>query len=110
MENLTMGKINEYVKGLTNNAEIEVFNTLDMDDINCVFNYGCVSGVSGFTWYSETEAFFNKYAAEILELLEELKQECGSHIFNHIEFTKNNLTWLFVEETVKRMVYELDCE
>ena len=109
MENLTMEKLNGYVKGLTNNAEIEVFNTLDMDDINCVLNYGCVSGISGFTWYSETEAFFDKYATEILELLEELKQE-GVDILSHIEFTKNNLTWLFVEETVKKMVYELDCE
>lgn len=110
MKNLTVEQLNGYVKGLECQAKKAVFETLDFEDVAYVFNYGCSGGVGGFTWYSETEEFFDKYATEILEMIEKLKSECGADFLRNVEFTKNNLTWLFVEETVCQMVYNLDLE
>ena len=107
---LTQEQLNEYVLGLESNGQKEVFDTLDIDDIDCVFNYGCSCGVGGFIYYNETESFFDRHSTEILELVEELKSEYGADFLGNIELTKNNLTWLFVEETVRQMVYALDCE
>lgn len=114
MQNLTREQLNNYVNGLTNRAEVEVFRILNcgnhtetLYNLETVYENGCGAGVKGFTYYYETEAFFNKYATEILEMVEEIKQTRGLDCIQDYEFNKNGLTWLFVEETVFKMVYAL---
>ena len=110
MKNLTADLLNGYVNGLECEAKKAVFEILDINDVEVVFNYGCSAGVSGFTYYHETEKFFNEYPDEVLECLQNVIEECGSVACTWFELTRNNLTWLFVEETVKEMVYELELE
>lgn len=110
MKNLTADLLNGYANGLECEAKKAVFEKLDINDIEVVFNYGCSAGVSGFTYYHETEGFFNTYSDEILELVNELKNEYGAEMFANFEFDKNSLTWLFVEETVREMIYDLELE
>ena len=109
MKNLTNELLNGYVNGLECEAKKAVFEILDINDIEVVFEYGCSAGVGGFTYYHETEKFFNEYPDEVLECLQSAIEECGE-VPSGFEFTRNNLTWLFVEETVKEMVYELELE
>ena len=114
MYNLTREQLNNYVNNLTNRAEVEVFRILNngshsdtLCKLQTVYENGCSVGVAGFVYYYETEAFFNKYATEILETVEEIKQTRGLDCIQDYEFNKNGLTWLFVEETVFKMVYAL---
>ena len=109
MKNLTSELLNGYVNGLESEAKKAVFEKLDINDIEVVFNYGCSAGVSGFTYYHETEKFFNEYPDEILECLQNVIEECGA-VPSGFELTRNNLTWLFVEETVREMIYDLELE
>ena len=111
MKNLTSELLNGYVNGLECEAKKAVFEILSLEDIETVFEYGCQFGaVSGFIYYHQTEKFFNTYANEIFEMMNELKNEYGAEMFTNFEFDKNNLTWLFVEETVREMIYSLDLE
>ena len=108
MENLTNEMLQNYMEALESEAKKEVLETLGVDDIKMVFNYGCGVGVSGFIYYYETEAFFKKYTDEVLECFQDLTNEFGEVPLS--EITQNNLTWLFVEETVREMAYSLDLE
>ena len=110
MKNLTADLLNGYVNGLECEAKKAVFEILDINDVEVVFNYGCSAGVGGFTYYHETEEFFDTYANEIFEMMNELKNEYGAEMFTNFEFDKNSFTWLFVEETVREMVYSLELE
>ena len=111
MKNLTADLLNGYVNGLESEAKKAVFEKLDVNEIEDVFNYGCVSGCAGgFIYYHQTEEFFDTYANEIFEMMNELKNEYGVEMFANLEFDKNSLTWLFVEETVREMVYDLELE
>ena len=110
MKNLTADLLNGYVNGLECEAKKAVFEILSLEDIETVFEYGCSAGVGGFTYYHETEKFFNEYPDEILECLHEFIGNCGGSIPSGFELTRNNLTWLFVEETVREMVYDLELE
>ena len=109
MKNLTADLLNGYVNGLECEAKKAVFEILSLEDIETVFEYGCSAGVGGFTYYHETEKFFNEYPDEVLECLQSFIEECGA-VTSGFELTRNNLTWLFVEETVREMVYELELE
>lgn len=110
MKNLTTKLLNGYVNGLECEAKKAVFEILSIEDVEAVFNYGCSIGIGCFIYYHETHSFFDTYANEIFEMLNELKNEYGTEMFTNFEFDKNNLTWLFVEETVRQMVYDLDLE
>ena len=109
MKNLTSELLKGYANGLESEAKKAVFEILSLEDIETVFDYGCSAGVSGFTYYHETEEFFNEYPDEVLECLQNVIEECGT-VPSGFEFTRNNLTWLFVEETVREMVCDLDLE
>lgn len=117
MLKLNENQFNEYVENLECKAQKRVFEILEGGDfdetyneIDMVYNHGCIVGVGGFIYYNETESFFDEYSSEILELLEELKSEFGTEFLKNVELTKNNLTWLFVENTVRKMIMDLDCE
>ena len=109
MKNLTADLLNGYVNGLESEAKKAVFEILDINEIETVFEYGCSAGVGGFIYYHQTEKFFNEYPDEVLECLQSVIKECGA-VPSGFEFTRNNLTWLFVEETVGEMIYSLELE
>lgn len=87
--------------------DILEFNESD-DEIkaymNDVLNYGCSSGcVSSLIYYSDTDKFFTKYHDEILEMLEDFKNECDINF----EINSNNLAWFGYEETLRCLASEL---
>src|SRR5574344_751714 len=64
--------------------------------IENVLRFGCGTGfVSSLVYCSQTDNFFNKYSDEILELIENLKNECLD--INSIQFNKNSLSWFAYE-------------
>ena len=87
--------------------DILEFNESD-DDIKAYINdaltYGCSSGcVSSLIYYSDTDKFFHKYSDEILEMLDDAKNEYGITF----EINSNNLTWFGYEETLRNIAFEL---
>ena len=78
---------------LSENADNEeVIGTVE--DIT---TYGCVSGtVPALTYYSQTEAFFDRHSEEIFELIEDMAEE-GVIDKNRLELSKNNLAWTAFE-------------
>ena len=68
-----------------------------MGTIENITTYGCVSGtVPALTYYSDTEAFFDRHAEEIFELIEDMAEE-GIIDKKQIELSKNNLAWTAFE-------------
>lgn len=69
--------------------------------IEQVLNYGCQSGVVGsLIYYYQTEEFFKKHSVEILNIVNDINQECGSISF---EMDSNTLAWLGYEETLRKI-------
>lgn len=81
------------VNMLSENADNEeVIGTVE--DIT---TYGCTSGtVPALTYYSDTEAFFDRHSEEIFELIEDMSEE-GVIDKNRLELSKNNLAWTAFE-------------
>ena len=68
-----------------------------MGTIEYISTYGCVSGtVPALTYYSQTEAFFDRHSEEIFELIEDMAEE-GIIDKKQIELSKNNLAWTAFE-------------
>ena len=68
-----------------------------MGTVENITTYGCASGtVPALTYYSQTEAFFNRHADEIFELIEDMSEE-GVIDKNRLELSKNNLAWTAFE-------------
>ena len=71
----------------------------DADEIKDVAEHGCIGGVSGFIYYSETEKFFDEYEDEIYDYL----NDCGFSMKNFVDTgstistLKNDLVWCVVE-------------
>ena len=93
--------IMDQVEGLDNN---EVFSAVEE-----IVAQGCQSGVvSALITYNDTEAFFDRHANEIFELVEEAKEE-GIINLNEFILCKNDLAW-FAFETIAQEIYqELAC-
>ena len=73
-----------------NNEDIEAY-------LENVTTYGCVNGtVSSLIYYSDTEAFFDRHADEIFELIEDMAEE-GIIDKKQIELMKSNLAWTAFE-------------
>ena len=71
-----------------------------------IINYGCASGiVAGLITY--TDEFFNNHSDEILELLNDDKEE-GILDINEVEFNKNWLSWYAFERIAFDIQYELE--
>ena len=89
--------IMDQVEGLDNN---EMFSAVEE-----IIAQGCQSGiVSALITYSDTEAFFDRHANEIFELVEDMRQE-GMIDINNFELSKNNLAW-FAFETIAQEIYQ----
>ena len=72
----------------------------DDSEIRDVASYGCISGVSGFIYYSETCSFFDKHQEDIEEWLLDHHQLSLSEICKEIEsvdLLKNKMVWLTVD-------------
>ena len=73
-----------------------------------IINYGCASGmVPALITYKDTDEFFNNHSDEILELLDNDKEE-GILDINEIEFNKNWLSWYAFERITFDIQYELE--
>ena len=73
-----------------------------------IINYGCVSGmVPTLMTYKDTDEFFNNHSDEILELLDNDKEE-GILDMNEVEFNKNWLSWYAFERITFDIQYELE--
>ena len=84
--------------------ENEILNSLSEYEIKNIYEYGCCSSAPGaFTYYYQTNAFFDKYAEECLEILQLAINDCMIDP-NNFNFTKNNITWLVVEMTVSNFM------
>ena len=89
--------IMDEVDGLDNN---EIFPA-----VKEMVTYGCQSGiVSALITYKDTEAFFDRHADEIFELVEDAKQMDLIDI-NDFILCKNNLAW-FAFETIAQEIYQ----
>ena len=93
--------IMDQVEGLNDN---EIFSAVEE-----IVAQGCQSGVvSALITYSDTEAFFDRHANEIFELVEEAKEK-GIINLNEFILCKNDLAW-FAFETIAQEIYqELAC-
>ena len=90
--------IMDQVEELDNDNEV-------LELVKEIVTYGCQSGiVSALIAYSDTEAFFDRHANEIFELVEDMKQE-GLIDMNNFILNKNNLSW-FAFETIAQEIYQ----
>lgn len=72
----------------------------DDSEIRDVASYGCISGVSGFIYYSETCSFFDKHQEDIEQWLLDDHEFSLSEICKEIEsvdLLKNKMVWLAVD-------------
>ena len=94
--------IMDQVDGLDNDNEI-------LAAVEEIVTYGCQSGiVSALITYSDTEAFFDRHANEIFELVEEAKEE-GIINLNEFILCKNDLAWFAFEITTQEIYQKLAC-
>ena len=92
--------IMDQVDGLDNN---EIFSAVEE-----VVTYGCATGVvPALITYKDTDEFFNNHSDEILELLDNDKEE-GILDMNEVEFNKNWLSWYAFERITFDIQYELE--
>lgn len=76
---------------------VDADNEEVMGTVEDITTYGCVNGVvPALTYYSDTEAFFDRHADEIFELIEDMAEE-GIIDKKQIELSKNNLAWTAFE-------------
>ena len=115
MKNLLNSIVENTMEGTLKHevAEILVDELTDIEDdeilsyMRDIIDYGCVSGtVKSLITYKDTEKFFNKYADEIFDLMNE-KRDDGWDL-NNIEFNKNNLAWFAFETIAQEIYYEME--
>ena len=115
MKNLLNSIVENTMEGTLKHevAEILVDELTDIKDdeilsyMRNIIDYGCVSGtVKSLITYKDTEKFFDKYADEIFDLMNE-KRDDGWDL-NNIEFNKNWLSWYAFERITFDIQYELE--
>ena len=93
--------IMDQVEGLDNNEILPA--------VEEIIAQGCQSGiVTALITYSDTEAFFDRHANEIFELVEEAKEE-GIINLNKFILCQNDLAWFAFEITPQEIYQELAC-
>ena len=87
----------EVAEIIVNMLSVDADNEEVMGTVENITTYGCVNGtVPALTYYSDTEAFFDRHADEIFELIEDMAKE-GIIDKKQIELSKNNLAWTAFE-------------
>ena len=56
----------------------------DVNDLEDVYNHGADAGFSGFTYYSDTVAFYKKNKTAIIELAKEQAEDMGFNVLEMI--------------------------
>ena len=113
MLNLLNSMLENTMEGTLKHEVVEIImdqvdgleNEVILSTVEEIVTYGCQSGVvSALITYSDTEAFFDRHANEIFELVEEAKEE---EIINLNEFIlcKNDLAW-FAFEMIAQEIYQ----
>ena len=96
--------LNVYLKEECDEMEKEILNSLSEDEIKCIYEYGCCSSAPGaFIYYYQTNAFFDKYPEECLELLQLAINDYMIDPQN-FNFRRNDIVWLCVETTVNNFM------
>ena len=90
-------------------AQVENYDNEEiLEHLAQIVNYGCQSGiVPSLITYKDTDEFFNNHSDEILELLDNDKEE-GILDPNEAEFNKNWLSWYAFERITFDIQYELE--
>ena len=113
MKNLLNSMLENTMEGTLKHEVVEIImdqvdgleNEEILSTVEEIVTYGCQSGVvSALITYSDTEAFFDRHANEIFELVEDMRQE-GMIDMNNFELSKNNLAW-FAFETIAQEIYQ----
>ena len=87
----------EVAEIIVNMLSVDADNEEVMGTVENITTYGCVSGtVPALTYYSDTEAFFDRHSEEIFELIEDMAEE-GIIDKKQLELSKNNLAWTAFE-------------
>ena len=87
----------EVAEIIVNMLSVDADNEEVIGTVEDITTYGCVSGtVPALTYYSQTEAFFDRHSEEIFELIEDMAEE-GIIDKKQIELSKNNLAWTAFE-------------
>ena len=112
MKNLLNSMLENTMEGTLKHEVVEIIldqvDGLDNEEIfpavEEIVTYGCATGVvPALITYDDTDKFFDNYADEIFELVEDAKQE-GIIDMNNFELSKNNLAW-FAFETIAQEIY-----
>ena len=80
----------------------------DESEIVDVANFGCAGGVSGFTYYSQTNSFFDDFEDDIEDVCFDV---LGDNYLSELAKTedciqglKNRMVWFVVQEYCNRVV------
>ncbi len=73
-----------------------------------LLEHGCISGmVSHLVYYCDTEAFFDKYYSEIMELKVSYEEELGEPMKIPYQL-KNHLSWFGFEQIAQRLYWDFE--
>lgn len=87
-------------------------DTFTVEDIA---THGCEGGIGGLIYYTETEAFHDRYQEEIWQLVNEFADDSGQSTLKYlsnvlgdkvvsVKSLKNYLTWFAVEVVASRIL------
>ena len=99
-----------------NEGRNELLSTYDTETLSEVVNHGCKSGVcSEHIYYADTISFFDKYEAEILDLIhirygsDTLVDIFKQHDADYDAY-RNDCCWLFIENVAEDVIQSLENE
>ena len=90
--------------------------TYTEEELRDICQYGCVNGVSGLIYYSETVAIYDKHRDELHQKLGEWIDEIGetpTFIIEHLDCFHtfaNAMVWFVAEQYANEIVQTLECE
>jgi hypothetical protein len=99
-----------------------LLENFEMDEIKDIRTHGCIGGVAGLTYYTETVEFHDEHEEEIWDLLFEHAENQGKTTLELIAELKNQeqvvsmtklknlLCWLSVEVKASEIIDELEGE
>ena len=116
MKNLLNSIVENTMEGTLKHDVAEIImNNVDgydneeiLEHLAQIVNYGCISGIiRALITYKDTDEFFDNHSNEILELLDNDKEE-GILDPNEVEFNKNWLSWYAFERITFDIEFELE--
>ena len=99
-----------------NEGRDELLTTYDTETLSEIANHGCESGVcSEHIYYVDTISFFDKYEAEILDLIHiRYGSDTLVDIFKQhdacYDAYRNDCCWLFIENVAQDVMQDLENE